>query len=62
MPEILEPGPGEEDKKEDYGYVAVTDSEVDEFMMDDGDNSADEYFGPEDDGGICNSGSIDTIY
>ena len=55
MPEILGPGPGEkeieEDEEEDYGYVAALDSEVDESMMGDGDNSADEYFGPEDDGG-----------
>ena len=60
MPEILEPGPGEEDEKEDYRYAAATDGE--ESAMGDGDNSADEYFGPEDDGGICNSGSIDAIY
>jgi hypothetical protein len=55
MPEILEPEPGEEeieeDEEEDYGYAAATDSEVDESTMGDGDNSADEYFGPEDDGG-----------
>ena len=55
MPEILEPEPGEdeieEDEEEDYGYVAATDSEVDESTIGDGDNSADEYFGPEDDGG-----------
>jgi len=54
MPEILEPEPGEEeieeDEEEDYGYAAATDSEV-ESAMGDGDNSADEYFGPEDDGG-----------
>ena len=55
MPEILESEPGEEeieeDEEEDYGYAAATDSEVDESTMGDGDNSADEYFGPEDDGG-----------
>jgi len=55
MPEISEPGPGEEeieeDEEEDYGYAAAMDSEVDESTMGDGDNSADEYFGPEDDGG-----------
>ena len=61
MPEVLEPEPGEEeieeeiegDVEEDYGYAAATDSdsEVDEAMLGDGDNSADEYFGPEDDGG-----------
>ena len=54
MPEILEPQPGEEeieeDEEEDYGYAAATDSEV-ESVMGDGGNSADEYFGPEDDGG-----------
>ena len=54
MPEILEPQPYEEeieeDEEEDYGYAAATDSEV-ESAMGDGDNSADEYFGPEDDGG-----------
>ena len=54
MPEILEPEPGEEeieeDEEEDYRYAAATDSEV-ESAMGDGDNSADEYFGPEDDGG-----------
>jgi hypothetical protein len=54
MPEVLQPEPGEEeieeDVEEDYGYAAA-DSEVDEAMLGDGDNSADEYFGPEDDGG-----------
>jgi hypothetical protein len=52
MPEILEPESGEEeigeDEEEDYGYAAATDSEVIESTMGD---SADEYFGPEDDGG-----------
>jgi len=55
MLEILEPEPGEdeieEDEEEDYGYAAATDSEVDESTIGDGDYSADEYFGPEDDGG-----------
>jgi hypothetical protein len=55
MPEILVPeldeGTIEEDEEEDYGYVGATDSEVDESTMGDGDNSEDEYFGPEDDGG-----------
>ena len=55
MPEILVPEPDdekfEEDEEEDYGYAAATDSEVDESTMGDGDNSEDEYFGPEDDGG-----------
>ena len=55
MPEILVPEPDdenfEEDEEEDYGYAAATDSEVDEPTMGDGDNSGDEYFGPEDDGG-----------
>ena len=53
MPEILEPEPGEEEIEEDeeevYGSAAATDTE--ESTMGDGDNSADEYFGPEDDGG-----------
>src|SRR3977135_1847750 len=58
MLEVLVPEPGEEedieeDVEEDYGYVATmdSDSEVDEATLGDGDNSADEYFGPEDDGG-----------
>jgi hypothetical protein len=59
MPEISEPEPGEEeiveDEEEDYGYAAATESEVDESMMGDGDHSADEYFGPEDDGGAVDS-------
>ena len=55
--EVLEPEPGEEeieeDEKENYGYAAAmySDSEVDEATLGDGDNSADEYFGPEDNGG-----------
>jgi hypothetical protein len=53
-PVILETEPDEEeieDDEEDYGYVTETDSDVDEAMLGDEGYSADEFFGPEDDGG-----------
>ena len=59
LAEDLEPEPSEkeigEDEEEDYGYTAISespsDSEVDDTTPVDEDDPADEYFGPEDDGG-----------